>query len=124
MTSENQGEIVPASETRLTHLIGPSRRGLTARHLQFIAIGGAIASGLFLGSAAGIKSAGDQATESAKKAGQKSTEDATQRAQEKADEAQKKVVEPLEHEPGTKGGTEEQRPSPKPAEPKEPGGEQ
>ena len=57
MTSENQGEIVPASETRLTHLIGPGRRGLTARHLQFIAIGGAIGSGLFLGSAAGIKSA-------------------------------------------------------------------
>ena len=58
MTSENQGELVPASETRLTHLIGPGRRGLTARHLQFIAIGGAIGSGLFLGSAAGIKSAG------------------------------------------------------------------
>jgi AAT family amino acid transporter/D-serine/D-alanine/glycine transporter len=58
VTSENQGELVPASETRLTHLIGPGRRGLTARHLQFIAIGGAIGSGLFLGSAAGIKSAG------------------------------------------------------------------
>ena len=58
MTSENQGELVPASETRLTHLIGPGRRGLTARHLQFIAIGGAIGSGLFLGSAAGIRSAG------------------------------------------------------------------
>lgn len=58
MTSENHGEPVPASETRLTHLIGPGRRGLTARHLQFIAIGGAIGSGLFLGSAAGIRSAG------------------------------------------------------------------
>ncbi|HXR95382.1 MAG TPA: amino acid permease [Rhizomicrobium sp.] len=58
MSSEKQGEVLPASETRLTHLIGPGRRGLTARHLQFIAIGGAIGSGLFLGSAAGIKSAG------------------------------------------------------------------
>ncbi len=58
MTSENQDEPVSASETRLTHLIGPGRRGLTARHLQFIAIGGAIGSGLFLGSAAGIRSAG------------------------------------------------------------------
>src|SRR6185312_11190630 len=33
-------------------------RGLAERHLQFIAIGGAIGSGLFLGSAAGIRSAG------------------------------------------------------------------
>jgi amino acid transporter, AAT family len=37
---------------------GGIRRGLTARHLQFIAIGGAIGSGLFLGSAAGIHRAG------------------------------------------------------------------
>ncbi len=37
---------------------GHLRRGLTARHLQFIAIGGAIGSGLFLGSAAGIRNAG------------------------------------------------------------------
>ncbi len=58
MSSENDGELIPAAETRLTHLIGPGRRGLTARHLQFIAIGGAIGSGLFLGSAAGIRSAG------------------------------------------------------------------
>ena len=58
MTSENQSETVPPSKSRLTHLIEPGRRGLTARHLQFIAIGGAIGSGLFLGSAAGIRSAG------------------------------------------------------------------
>lgn len=58
MSSENQAELVPPAETRLTHLIAPGRRGLTARHLQFIAIGGAIGSGLFLGSAAGIRSAG------------------------------------------------------------------
>lgn len=38
--------------------VGVLRRGLTARHLQFIAIGGAIGSGLFLGSAAGIHRAG------------------------------------------------------------------
>jgi AAT family amino acid transporter/D-serine/D-alanine/glycine transporter len=37
---------------------GRLRRGLTGRHLQFIAIGGAIGSGLFLGSAAGIRNAG------------------------------------------------------------------
>jgi len=37
---------------------GTLKRALTARHLQFIAIGGAIGSGLFLGSAAGIRSAG------------------------------------------------------------------
>ncbi|HWF64757.1 MAG TPA: amino acid permease [Rhizomicrobium sp.] len=58
MTGENQSELVLPSETRLTHLIEPGRRGLTARHLQFIAIGGAIGSGLFLGSAAGIRGAG------------------------------------------------------------------
>ena len=58
MTGDRQDEVVLPSETRLTHLIGPGRRGLTARHLQFIAIGGAIGSGLFLGSAAGIRSAG------------------------------------------------------------------
>ena len=39
-------------------LIPVGQRGLTARHLQFIAIGGAIGSGLFLGSAAGIRNAG------------------------------------------------------------------
>ena len=37
---------------------GKTGKGLTARHLQFIAIGGAIGSGLFLGSAAGIHRAG------------------------------------------------------------------
>jgi AAT family amino acid transporter/D-serine/D-alanine/glycine transporter len=37
---------------------GTLHRALTGRHLQFIAIGGAIGSGLFLGSAAGIRSAG------------------------------------------------------------------
>lgn len=37
---------------------GSLQRALTGRHLQFIAIGGAIGSGLFLGSAAGIRSAG------------------------------------------------------------------
>ena len=37
---------------------GTLRRALTGRHLQFIAIGGAIGSGLFLGSAAGIRSGG------------------------------------------------------------------
>lgn len=37
---------------------GKGWRGLTSRHLQFIAIGGAIGSGLFLGSAAGIHRAG------------------------------------------------------------------
>lgn len=37
---------------------GTLKRALTARHLQFIAIGGAIGSGLFMGSAAGIHSAG------------------------------------------------------------------
>ena len=58
VSGSNPSELVPPSETRLTHLIGPGRRGLTARHLQFIAIGGAIGSGLFLGSAAGIKGAG------------------------------------------------------------------
>lgn len=58
MAGEHQDEIVGPSETRLTHLIGPGHRGLTGRHLQFIAIGGAIGSGLFLGSAAGIRSAG------------------------------------------------------------------
>jgi AAT family amino acid transporter len=39
-------------------LMPAGRRGLAERHLQFIAIGGAIGSGLFLGSAAGIRNAG------------------------------------------------------------------
>ena len=56
MTREQQGSTAPAR--RLTEFVGQGRRGLTARHLQFIAIGGAIGSGLFLGSAAGIHGAG------------------------------------------------------------------
>jgi len=36
----------------------PGRAGLTSRHVQFIAIGGAIGSGLFLGSGQGIAGAG------------------------------------------------------------------
>ncbi len=36
----------------------PRRAGLTSRHVQFIAIGGAIGSGLFLGSGQGIAGAG------------------------------------------------------------------
>lgn len=36
----------------------PGRAGLTSRHIQFIAIGGAIGSGLFLGSGQGIAGAG------------------------------------------------------------------
>ena len=48
--------LVPGAE--IVNPGGRLRRGLTARHLQFIAIGGAIGSGLFLGSAAGIRNAG------------------------------------------------------------------
>ncbi|MES2294911.1 MAG: amino acid permease [Pseudomonadota bacterium] len=48
----------PISAPGIVNSVGTLHRGLTARHLQFIAIGGAIGSGLFLGSAAGIRSAG------------------------------------------------------------------
>ena len=48
----------PPSSAEVAPLIPPGQRGLAERHLQFIAIGGAIGSGLFLGSAAGIRNAG------------------------------------------------------------------
>jgi AAT family amino acid transporter/D-serine/D-alanine/glycine transporter len=47
---------VPGSQTAIAG--GRLHRALTGRHLQFIAIGGAIGSGLFLGSASGIRSGG------------------------------------------------------------------
>lgn len=52
---EKDGTHFAAPSVRLARVRG---RGLTSRHLQFIAIGGAIGSGLFLGSAAGIHRAG------------------------------------------------------------------
>lgn len=59
-------DVAQAADPVLNSVSGPGevnaggalKRALTGRHLQFIAIGGAIGSGLFLGSAAGIRSAG------------------------------------------------------------------
>jgi len=53
------GKIAQPIDPNVNAALAPTgRRGLAERHLQFIAIGGAIGSGLFLGSAAGIHSAG------------------------------------------------------------------